>query len=258
MRPLTMHNRPAHQEKAAFTLIELLVVIGIIAVLIAILLPTLARARESANRSACLSNLRQLGQAFNMYANQFKDHIPLGQISDEYQWNYNANFANATKAFVTHLGVLRDAHLLDGPKTYYCPSEADPQWRFATTENPWPFLTVGSPTAHHTRLGYGTRPGWSWGQDGSWPSPMPRLSKMKNLAIAADLLIGPTYVKNDHKNGVNVGYGDGSAHWVNISDFRNADWDKIAYDDFGPEHDDALLNEKTTPRSGVWAELDRH
>src|SRR5437762_3164779 len=62
-----------------FTLVELLVVIGIIAALIAILLPTLARARESADRSACLSNLRQLGQALLMYANQSKDHVPLGQ-----------------------------------------------------------------------------------------------------------------------------------------------------------------------------------
>src|SRR3954470_14732168 len=115
-------NGKYEQHRAAFTLIELLVVIGIIAVLIGILLPTLSRAREAANRSACLSNLRQLGQAFNMYANQFKDHIPLGHVADEYQWDYTLNFANSTKAFVTHVGVLLNAHLLDSPKTYYCPS----------------------------------------------------------------------------------------------------------------------------------------
>src|SRR5829696_8398323 len=73
-------DRLAHRRfaGAGFTLVELLVVIGIIALLIGILLPTLAKARESARKAACLANLRTLGQALHMYANVWKDQLPNG------------------------------------------------------------------------------------------------------------------------------------------------------------------------------------
>ena len=60
----------------AFTLIELLVVITIIALLIAIVLPSLRSAREAAMRTSCASQIRQLGLATLMYGNDFEDKFP--------------------------------------------------------------------------------------------------------------------------------------------------------------------------------------
>lgn len=67
-------------RRKAFTLVELLVVIGIIALLIAILLPALNRAREQAKMVQCQSNLRQIGQAMAMHAVDHKNRIPLAGV----------------------------------------------------------------------------------------------------------------------------------------------------------------------------------
>jgi len=63
-------------RRKGFTLVELLVVIGIIALLIAILMPVLGRAKEQANWVKCLSNMRQIGQAFQMYVSNNKGTFP--------------------------------------------------------------------------------------------------------------------------------------------------------------------------------------
>jgi prepilin-type N-terminal cleavage/methylation domain-containing protein len=68
----------AHMSrKRAFTLIELLVVVAIIAVLIAILLPSLGRAKETTRRTICAANLKAQGQAFALYSIQFNDSLPV-------------------------------------------------------------------------------------------------------------------------------------------------------------------------------------
>lgn len=64
------------RRRHAFTLVELLVVIGIIALLISILMPSLSRARMAANLVACQSNMKQVATAIHMYANEYKGVLP--------------------------------------------------------------------------------------------------------------------------------------------------------------------------------------
>ena len=69
-------------RKRAFTLVELLVVIGIIAILIAIIMPALNRARENARRTRCLSNMRQLSMAWTMYVQNNRGKLPGSNTGD--------------------------------------------------------------------------------------------------------------------------------------------------------------------------------
>jgi prepilin-type processing-associated H-X9-DG protein len=73
--PSCGRRRPDHARRA-FTLVEVLSTVGVISVLIAMLLPSLSRARAHANRTACLSNMRQLAVAFTLYLNDSGGRFP--------------------------------------------------------------------------------------------------------------------------------------------------------------------------------------
>jgi len=92
-----LHQRRSNSRRG-FTLVELLVVIGIIALLISILLPSLAKARRSANTVKCAANLRGIMQAVHMYASTNKDYFPGGPLSSA-RFLYNDSFSGANPTF---------------------------------------------------------------------------------------------------------------------------------------------------------------
>ena len=73
------------KKKTGFTLIELLVVIAIIAILAAILFPVFAKAREKARQTNCMNNLKNLGTAIMMYAQDYDELYPFAYLDTTYQ-----------------------------------------------------------------------------------------------------------------------------------------------------------------------------
>jgi prepilin-type N-terminal cleavage/methylation domain-containing protein len=238
------------RSQPGFTLVELLVVIGIIALLVAILLPSLGRAREQARQTACLSNLRQLGMMYQLYANDNHDQIPLGYDTGE-PWTGYFIYDGGSYPL---MGCLYNANLFTTPQAFYCPSQLDARWQVATPENPWPPPTPGI----LIRVGYTSRPTVQW-SGGKPLAPMSVFSRMQSKAILSDIvgipLSSPDYT-NVHHRSLNVLYGDRSARSVDRSAY---DAIQKQVDTLGFSSPMSLYLDQTNPNAQTfWNGFDRN
>jgi prepilin-type N-terminal cleavage/methylation domain-containing protein/prepilin-type processing-associated H-X9-DG protein len=200
----------ARSTVRAFTLIELLVVIAIIAILAAILFPVFAQAREKARQTSCLSNMRQLGIALDMYAQDYDerlfffghgtDHsranaaVPLGANAANRWWNQILPYTKNDKdLIVCPSDSGRTPNSADGKPRSYIANRAAEHLQLAAVDNTSDIIVV-TEKVHNA--------------DDSWFEPPKNLWEIKPSINSTVLAM------ERHSKGVNCMFFDGHAKWM--------------------------------------------
>jgi prepilin-type N-terminal cleavage/methylation domain-containing protein/prepilin-type processing-associated H-X9-DG protein len=118
-----MANQTSLRRRMAFTLVELLVVIAIIAILAALLLPSLARGKQKAGQIQCTSNLKQLALAVHMYADDHRDTLP-GPVWQGLYYTYNDETERMLYYIAPYLSLPPASPVVRTGRVAICPASA--------------------------------------------------------------------------------------------------------------------------------------
>ena len=187
--------------RRGLTLMELFVVIAIIAIIAAILLPVIARAREKARQSSCLSNVKQINLSVNMYVQDYDETMPLG-------------VAGMPPGAIYLTYELLDPYIKN-TQVWECPSKTNPVNLSALGKRSIGYMfDVDTPTpSGNYRL-------FAIPALGYIPCSLAQIQSPAEVALMADAVgsvdatFTSTIVEDDrHNDGCNYGFADGHAKW---------------------------------------------
>ena len=201
------------QEKSrtgtGFTLIEMLTVMAILAVLAGLLFPVIAKSREQARRTTCLSNLRQIGMALSMYASNHAGMLPPAGEPSTGRATHHIWDGTATPPRYLGLGYLHEKFGYGvAPQMYYCPA-AMGQNRMESSTHSWACWEKVGPD-YRTAL-CGTS--YVYRETGFGADKL-LARNAETPAMVMDFQIDTPNAHSHFLQGVNILFYDGSVKWV--------------------------------------------